>query len=230
METPAGNSVRPGPGPDRSGEGPAPPPPRAAGGGSRATILGSLTVPGRPEQVRSARAFVAQTLSSKRVTADADAATLLTSEIVTNAIQHTKSGVEGGTVTVVVIGVAHGVLVEIIDDGSAGAPIVKGDLYAAEGHGLFLVQQLATEWGYLKDSAGTTVWFHLPTADEPQQAAVQADPPAGRDRDHRVPAHHEERAPGSEPYQAQPTQLWTAAASSATAPGNPWATARAAST
>jgi hypothetical protein len=34
------------------------------------------------------------------------------------AIQHTKSGVDGGTVTIVVIGVPHGVLVEIIDDGS----------------------------------------------------------------------------------------------------------------
>jgi anti-sigma regulatory factor (Ser/Thr protein kinase) len=214
METPADHSVRSGPEPARRGEDPAPS--RAAGGGSRATVLGALTIPGRPEQVGLARAFVAKTLASKQVKADADAATLLTSEIVTNAIQHTQSGLEGGTVTVVVIGVAHGVLVEIIDDGSAGAPIVKGDLYAAEGHGLFLVQQLAAEWGYLKDSAGTTVWFHLPTAEEPQQTAVQASPSA--DRDHRGPARHEERAPGSEPYQAQPTRLWTAAASSAAAP------------
>ncbi len=215
METPAGHSVRPGPEPERRGEDPAPSRARAAGGGSRATVLGALTIPGRPEQVGLARAFVAQTLGSKQVTADADAATLLTSEIVTNAIQHTQSGLEGGTVTVVVIGVAHGVLVEIIDDGSAGAPVVKGDLYAAEGHGLFLVSQLATEWGYLKDPAGTTVWFHLPTAEEPQQAAAQAAPAA--DRDHPGPARHEERAPGSEPYQAQPTHLWTAAASSAAA-------------
>jgi anti-sigma regulatory factor (Ser/Thr protein kinase) len=213
METPAGNSVRPGPGPDRRHD-----PARAPGGGRRATVLGSLTIPGRPEQVGLARAFVAQTLNSKQIQADADAATLLTSEIVTNAIQHTRSGADGGTVTIVVIGVAHGVIVEIIDDGSAGAPIVKGDLYAAEGHGLFLVEQLATEWGYLKDAAGTTVWFHLPTAAQPQQAAGQADPPAGRDRDHHPPARHEERAPGSEPCQAQPTQLWTAAASSAAAP------------
>jgi anti-sigma regulatory factor (Ser/Thr protein kinase) len=213
METPAGNSVRPGPGADRRQD-----PGRAPGGSRRATVLGSLTIPGRPEQVGLARAFVAQTLSSKQIKADADAATLLTSEIVTNAIQHTRSGADGGTVTIVVIGVAHGVIVEIIDDGSAGAPIVKGDLYAAEGHGLFLVQQLATEWGYLKDPAGTTVWFHLPTAGEPQLATAQADPPAGRDRDHHVPAPPGEHAPGSEPYQAQRTQLWAAAASSAAAP------------
>jgi anti-sigma regulatory factor (Ser/Thr protein kinase) len=196
MDTPAGNSVRP-----------------AAGGAPRATVLGSLTIPGRPEQVSLARAFVAQTFGSKKIMADADAATLLTSEIVTNAIQHTKSGLDGGTVTIVVIGVAHGVLVEIIDDGSTGAPVVKGDLYAAEGHGLFLVQQLATEWGYLKDSAGTTVWFHLRVASESQQAAVQADPPAGRH--HHRPAPHEGPAPGSEPYQAQSARLWTAASATA---------------
>ena len=213
METPAGNSVRPGYGAERRLEDPVRAAVRAPAGSPRATVLGSLTIPGRPEQVGLARAFVAQTFSSKLIKADCDAATLLTSEIVTNAIQHTKSGVDGGTVTIVVIGVAHGVLIEIIDDGSAGAPIVKGDLYAAEGHGLFLVQYLATEWGYLKDSAGTTVWFHLPITGAPQQAAVQADPQAGRSHER----HHEYR-PSTEPYQAQSAQLWTAAASSAAAP------------
>ena len=152
---------------------------RGTAGGTRATVLGSLTIPGRPEQVAMARAFVARTLSSHRIGADADAATLLTSEIVTNAIQHTKSGVDGGTVTIVVIGVPHGVLVEIIDDGSAGTPVVKGDLYAAEGHGLFLVQHLAAQWGYLRDPAGTTVWFHLPAADRPQREPPSSARPAG---------------------------------------------------
>jgi anti-sigma regulatory factor (Ser/Thr protein kinase) len=172
METPGGNSRRPGSGAHR---GPAP---RGTAGGTRATVLGSLTIPGNPEQVATARAFVSRTLSSHQVGADYDAATLLTSEIVTNAIQHTKSGVDGRTVTIVVIRVPRGVLVEIIDDGSAGTPVVKGDLYAADGHGLFLVQHLAAQWGYLKDPAGTTVWFHLPTA-QSQPATEPADPQAG---------------------------------------------------
>src|ERR1700688_4953248 len=144
METPEGNSRRSWSGPQRR------PGSRGTADGTRATVLGSLTIPGRPEQVATARAFVSRTLSAHRVGADNDAATLLTSEIVTNAIQHTKSGVDGGTVTIVVIGVPHGVLVEIIDDGSASTPVVKGDLYAAEGHGLFLVQQLGSQWGYLR--------------------------------------------------------------------------------
>jgi anti-sigma regulatory factor (Ser/Thr protein kinase) len=147
-------------------------------GNARASVLGSLTIEGHPSQVSAARAFVSRTLAASHLKVDGDAATLLTSEVVTNAIQHTKSGV-GGTVTIVVIGVPRGVLVEVIDEGSSGVPIVKGDLYAAEGHGLFLVQQLAAQWGYLRDPAGTTVWFHLPTPDEPEPgegSSVRPDP------------------------------------------------------
>jgi anti-sigma regulatory factor (Ser/Thr protein kinase) len=188
--------------------------PADSAGNSRARVLGSLTIPGRPEQVGLARTFVARTLDTNQVGADADTVTLLTSEIVTNAIQHTKSGVDGGTVTIVVIGISRGVLVEIIDDGSAGTPVVKGDLYAAEGHGLFLVQQLASQWGYLRDPAGTTVWFHLPATYEPQPADRRPSPsrPSGplAGRDLERPAQRDV-SPGTEPYRARLTRLWAAA-------------------
>ncbi len=154
---------------------------------------------------------MARTLGTNQVGADDDAATLLTSEIVTNAIQHTKSGVDGGTVTVVVIGVSRGVLVEIIDDGSAGTPVVKGDLYAAEGHGLFLVQQLAAQWGYLRDSACTTVWFHLPATYEPHQAAGQSGPRGGSAGcDLGIPARPDD-FPDTESHRAGPNHLWVVA-------------------
>jgi anti-sigma regulatory factor (Ser/Thr protein kinase) len=126
----------------------------------RASILGSLTIPGRAEEVSKARVFITRALAARHQI-DSDAATLLTSELVTNAILHTQSGAPGGTVTIVVVGVPDGVLVEVIDDGSAGSPVVKSELLATDGHGLFLVQQLTAQWGYLRDPAGTTVWFHL---------------------------------------------------------------------
>ena len=180
-------------------------------GGSHATVLATLTIPGRPEQVSSARAFVSRTLSAHEIGTDNDTATLLTSEIVTNAIAHTKSGVEGGTVTIVVIGIPHGVLVEVIDDGSAGTPIVKGDLYAAEGHGLFLVQELATQWGYLRNTGGTTVWFHLAEAVQLQLDSEQASPQAGPPSGPPAEPQAERQPPGWQ------TQLWVPAAHSATA-------------
>jgi anti-sigma regulatory factor (Ser/Thr protein kinase) len=123
-----------------------------------ATVLGTLTVPGRPEHVSRARTFVAALAGP----AIGDTAALLTSELVTNAVVHTSSGRDGGTVTIVVIDVPDGLMVEVIDDGAPrGGPEVRGDRYAAEGHGLFLVEQLAADWGFLQDNAGTTVWFRI---------------------------------------------------------------------
>ena len=128
-----------------------------------AVVLGTLTVPGRPEHVSRTRAFVAGLAGRTTLGGDtADTAALLTSELVTNAVLHTSSGAARGTVTVVVIDVPDGLMVEVIDDGSPdGGPEVQGDRYAAQGHGLFLVEQLAARWGYHRDVAGTTVWFQL---------------------------------------------------------------------
>jgi anti-sigma regulatory factor (Ser/Thr protein kinase) len=126
-------------------------------------VLGSLTVPGLPEHVARARAFVAGLAARTALAADAvDTAALLTSELVTNAMLHTSSGGSQGAVTVVVIDGPDGLMVEVIDDGSPyTGPEVQGDRYASQGHGLFLVEQLAARWGYLRDAAGTTVWFEL---------------------------------------------------------------------
>jgi hypothetical protein len=55
-----------------------------------------------------------------------------------------------------------GVRIEVADEGSElSAPVVRGDVYASDGHGLFLVQTLADQWGYVRDNGGTTVWFWL---------------------------------------------------------------------
>ena len=135
-------------------------------GNPAAPVLGSLTVPGTPDMVAAARNFVVRTLAAGRRgrLVDDDVAALLTSELVTNAIQHTSSGAAGGTVTVVVADVPDGVVIQVADGGAAGAPVVKDKVLAANGHGLFLVQQLAASWGYLREPTGTTVWFRLSAA------------------------------------------------------------------
>jgi anti-sigma regulatory factor (Ser/Thr protein kinase) len=125
-----------------------------------AAVLGSLTIPGRPEHVREARAFVAKALGELHP--GLDNAVLLTSELVTNAVMHSSSRCHGGSVTVLVMESAGGLRIEVVDEGSdLSSPVVRGDVYASDGHGLFLVQTLADQWGYLRDEAGTTVWFWL---------------------------------------------------------------------
>jgi anti-sigma regulatory factor (Ser/Thr protein kinase) len=126
-----------------------------------AAVLGSLTIPGRPEHVREARAFVAATLG--QLGPATETAVLLTSELVTNAVRHSRSRGPGGTVSMVVLQVPGGVRIEVTDGGcDSGAPVVKGDTYASDGHGLLLVETLAEQWGYLRAGpASTTVWFRL---------------------------------------------------------------------
>jgi anti-sigma regulatory factor (Ser/Thr protein kinase) len=121
---------------------------------------GRLTIDALPKNVRRARAFVAEVLGPDHPCADV--AVLLCSELVTNAVLHSDSGRVGGTVTVVVADLTASVQVEVIDEGSASSiPVVRGDTYAADGHGLFLVENLADQWGYECDEAATSVWFRV---------------------------------------------------------------------
>jgi serine/threonine-protein kinase RsbW len=130
-----------------------------------AAVLGRLTIPGRGEQVRVARSFVAGVLGDLAGLDDGTLhnAMLLTSELVTNAIRHSRSGAAGGSVMLVVLHAEDGICVEVTDSGSAAdAPVVKDDVYTCDGHGLFLVEAAADQWGYRRAvGAGTTVWFWL---------------------------------------------------------------------
>ena len=131
-----------------------------------AAVLGTLTIPGRPEHVREARTFVAKALGDLHP--GLEDVVLLTSELVTNAVMHSASDCARGTITVQISESTGGVRVEVADAGSdLSAPAVRGDVYASDGHGLFLVQTLSDQWGYLRDDNGTTVWFWLGTAAEP---------------------------------------------------------------
>jgi anti-sigma regulatory factor (Ser/Thr protein kinase) len=129
---------------------------------ANASVLGSLTIPGRPEHVGAARSFAEKALGE--ASPATEAAVLLVSEIVTNAVLHSNSRRRGGTVTITIIKAGGGTCIEVTDDGSqVSVPVVKGDGCVSGGHGLFLVQTLADQWGYVQDDAGTTVWFWLAT-------------------------------------------------------------------
>lgn len=128
-----------------------------------ANVLASLTIRGRAEHVSEARSFVAKAIGADNPAADV--AILLTSEIVTNAVVHSDSRCAGGTVMLVVTEISGGLRIEVADNGSdLSTPVVKGDVYASDGHGLYLVQALADQWGYVRDETGTTVWFWLSAA------------------------------------------------------------------
>lgn len=105
-----------------------------------------------PESASAARRFVAAHAGA----ADdmLDAALLLTSELVTNAILH--------ACTEFVVGVTRGVqvLMVTVRDGSTKDPVQPPpDHGRPSGRGLLLVEELASQWGVLHDDHGKTVWF-----------------------------------------------------------------------
>ena len=121
------------------------------------TVVGRLTMPGSPEFVRNARRFTARTIGDHP---RADDALLLISEVVTNAVAHSRSGLPGGKIVVTVSRLTDAVLISTADDG-AEESLPRVAAAADRGHGLVLVDSLADHWGYQRDQAGTTVWFTL---------------------------------------------------------------------
>src|SRR5215472_9397065 len=125
-------------------------------------VLGSLMLHGRPEYVREARKFVARTIGADHPRADT--AVLLTSELVTNAVTHSKSRLPGGTIELLVAAKAAGLLICVTDNGSdATVPAIGNNPGGENGNGLVLVENLADAWGYLRDPVRTVVWFRLCT-------------------------------------------------------------------
>ncbi len=110
----------------------------------------------RPEEVPTARRFVRDALDGHPASSDAE---LLTCELVTNAVQHAT---DAGWVTVAVMRRGEVVHVDVIDDGRSGLPHWREATGQDEGgRGFQLVNEIAQRWGFLREQAGTCVWFEI---------------------------------------------------------------------
>src|SRR5579859_997897 len=117
-----------------------------------------LVICGRPEQVSVARAFIRQVLGVGHP--GIERATLLTSELVTNSVNHSESRLEGGTITVTVRTAGGRVRVEVQDDGGQTAPTLRSDDDLAEaGRGLRLVDAYSLTWDYHQVGTRMITWF-----------------------------------------------------------------------
>lgn len=86
----------------------------------------------------------------------ADAATLLVSELVTNAVLHARTDIELRVLTA-----GSGLRVEVSDASRAVLITRHHSGFAATGRGLRLVESMASRWGVFETAAGKTVWFEL---------------------------------------------------------------------
>ncbi len=121
----------------------------------------SVTLAGRAERARAARAFVSEVLGPGHPCGDV--AILLVSEIFSNSIRHSGSAAPGETVTVAVVSGDGTVRVEVTDRAGPGTPELRpADRDAEGGRGLQLVAGLAARWGWRRRRGGRLeTWFEL---------------------------------------------------------------------
>jgi len=140
-----------------------------------------------PAAPAEARRRVRDAIRSWQVPVDLDAALLLTSELVTNAIRH-EAG-QGAQPVVLAIASSRGRLRVDVHDTSRSLPAVAEVPADAEtGRGLLLVETLSDEWGFYRTPAGKAVYFTL--AFEPDNAdnADKPDKPDKADQPDEAPA------------------------------------------
>jgi anti-sigma regulatory factor (Ser/Thr protein kinase) len=117
--------------------------------------------PARPDQVRHARQYLARLLEG---CAFADDAVLCLSELVSNAIVHSRSSQPGGSFTVRAQVRGQRLRVEVSDQGGPWHPSGRASTDEQNGRGLVIVGHLAARWGCEGHSrSGWTVWFEFET-------------------------------------------------------------------
>ncbi|MEV7010517.1 ATP-binding protein [Streptosporangium sp. NPDC051022] len=126
-------------------------------------MLGQVALPGEVSSVPVARRYVRDLLDSVGHTRNDDALLLVT-ELVTNAVRHSRSGRPDGRVTVSVATHNGTIHIDVADAGSADHhPRLCSQVSAdsSGGRGLWLVQEIASAWGWHEIPAGRVVWFQL---------------------------------------------------------------------
>ena len=141
-------------------------------------IAWSRAFPADACQARETRRFLAAVLEGHQATDDA---LICLSELVTNAIVHSRSREPGGSFTI--RAQLHGgcLRVEVTDQGGPWNPPAPTEADSPNGRGLLIVGQLAARWGRTGDQhAGWTLWYEMHTPTRRPNGATPS--PASRRR------------------------------------------------
>ncbi|MBM9503388.1 SpoIIE family protein phosphatase [Actinacidiphila acididurans] len=150
-----------------------------------------------PDAVMHARRFTARTLRAWHLTDVSDAALLVISELVTNALIHTHGAV-GIDLTL-----AGDRLRIAVSDSSARAPAkpVAVDWESTGGRGILLVEAVSGAWGSVPVSGGKQVWSEIVLP--PREQEPEPEPPGGLPQESPHESQQESpeapRGPGREP-------------------------------
>ncbi|MCX4510894.1 SpoIIE family protein phosphatase [Streptomyces sp. NBC_01619] len=122
-----------------------------------------------PDAVMHARRFTARTLRSWGVVEELDAALLVVSELVTNAIAHTQGEVR------LDVTLSSDRLRIAVNDASPRSPVkpANQNWEATGGRGLLIVEASTASWGSVPLSGGKQVWAEIPLAPRERLARAQ---------------------------------------------------------
>jgi anti-sigma regulatory factor (Ser/Thr protein kinase) len=116
----------------------------------------SVTFPGLPAIVPSARRFVSGILAGSPRAAEME---LIATELATNAIRHSPAGHDGGEFTITIRAEDGWVRIEVSDTGTGQwYPPESGDPDAEYGRGLAIVAALADKFGHDVTAKGQVMW------------------------------------------------------------------------
>ena len=122
------------------------------------------TLPSSPTSVGAARRFVRDVLMHRNVNQKAvETVELLTSEVVTNALVHVESpDLEAASGPDLVVRIGRGFVRVEVYDVSPAVPVRRnpGPLEAS-GRGMWIVDELARDWGVDHLPTGKRVWFEV---------------------------------------------------------------------
>ena len=139
---------------------------------ARVAVRESVTLAGRAERARAARAFVSEMLGPGHPCGDV--AVLLVSEVFSNSVRHSGSGAPGETVAV---RAGDGIVrVEVTDRTGPGTPELRPAGRDADGgRGLQLVEGLAARRGWRRRGGRMVTWFEIQALLRPMQHSAVSD-------------------------------------------------------
>ena len=127
---------------------------------------GPLHLPNHPTAAREGRQYVHRCLTGWGVPSEViDVVTLLTSELITNAVRHAPPPLD-----VRCSRTDTAIRVEVSDSDPTLPRRARPDFDALSGRGLWLLDALAGAWGHYTAGTGKRVWFEVRTDEPPPPA------------------------------------------------------------
>lgn len=145
---------------------------------SLATQARRLTLAPHPAAVPGVRRMARDVLREWGLDALSDDATLLVSELVTNAVRASADGAdgsrpgEGAEVVLTMRLTGTSMVIEVRDARRDPARLLRPDASTESGRGLLIVEELSCRWGQRTLNGGKVVWCELPLLDDAFPAAT----------------------------------------------------------